>query len=49
MKRNQNVNALVAAPNAYTTNAYAASDRTAAHALIPGDRPVITATNLIMD
>ena len=49
MKRNQNVNASVAAPNAYTTNAYAASDRTAAHALIPGGRPVITATNLIMD
>ena len=49
MKRNQNVNALVAAPNAYTTNAYAASDRTAAHAPIPGGRPVITATNLIMD
>ena len=40
MKRNQNVNALVA---------YAASDRTAAHAPIPGGRPVITATNLIMD
>ena len=49
MKRNQNVNASVAAPNAHTTNAYAASDRTAAHAPIPGGRPVITVTNLIMD
>ena len=49
MKRNQNVNASVAAPNAHTTNAYAASDSTAAHAPIPGGRPVITATNLIMD